>query len=30
MTSTRRFNAEMCFPRRLHCILLPRFGTKLW
>jgi len=29
MTSTRHFNAEICFLRRLHWILLPRFRTKL-
>jgi len=29
MTSARHFNAEICFLRRLHCIILPRFRTKL-
>ena len=26
MTSTRHFNVEICFLRRFHWILMPRFG----
>jgi len=29
MTSTGHFIAEICFLRRFHRILLPRFRTKL-
>ena len=29
MTSTRHFNAEICFLRPFHWIRLPSFGAKL-